>query len=61
MNTIGDMQNEMDCLYHYNEIDYNHDFVIFLWLNLKPFPRASDNFLFNCEIIELVSIYIKWV
>ena len=24
--TIGDMQNEMDCLYHYNEFEYNHDF-----------------------------------
>ena len=30
MNTIGDMQNEMYCLYHYNEIEYIHDFVIFL-------------------------------
>ena len=26
MNTIDDMQNEMDCLYHYNEFVYNHDF-----------------------------------
>ena len=26
MNTIGDMQNEMDYLYHYNEFEYNHDF-----------------------------------
>ena len=61
MNTIGDMQNEKNYLNHYNEFEYNHDFVIFLWLNLKPFPRVSDNFLFKCEIIELVSIYIKWV
>ena len=27
MNTIDDMQNEMDCLYHYNEFEYNHDFL----------------------------------
>ena len=26
MNTIGDLQNEMDCLYHYIEIEYNHDY-----------------------------------
>ena len=55
------MQNEKYFYDHYNEFVYNHDFVIFIWLNLKPFPRASDNFSFNCEIIELVSIYIKWV
>ena len=23
-----DMQNEMDCLYHYNEFEYNHDFQL---------------------------------
>ena len=28
MNTIGDMQNEMVCLYHYNEFEYNHDFQL---------------------------------
>ena len=28
MNTIDDMENEMGCLYHYNEFEYNHDFVI---------------------------------
>ena len=26
MNTIGDMQNEMDFSYHCNEFEYNHDF-----------------------------------
>ena len=26
MNTIDDMQNEMDCLYHCNEFEYNHAF-----------------------------------
>ena len=26
MNTIDDKQNEMYCLYHYNEFEYNHDF-----------------------------------
>ena len=30
MNTIDDMQNEKDYLYHYNEFEYNHDFVKFL-------------------------------
>ena len=25
--TIGDMQNEKNYLYHYNEFEYNHDFV----------------------------------
>ena len=29
MKTIDDTQNEMDCLYHYNEFEYNHDFVKF--------------------------------
>ena len=27
MNTIGDMQNEMDFYDHYNEFEYNHDFL----------------------------------
>ena len=27
MNTIGDMQNEMDYTHHYNEFEYNHDYV----------------------------------
>ena len=31
MNTIDDKQNEMDFYDHYNEIEYNHNFVIFLW------------------------------
>ena len=30
MNTIDDMQNEMDCLYHYNEFVYNHDLVVII-------------------------------
>ena len=30
METIGDMQNEMDFYDRYNEFEYNHDFVIFL-------------------------------
>ena len=30
MNTIGDMQNEMDCLYHYNVFEYKHDLVIII-------------------------------
>ena len=29
MNTIGDMQNEMNFFHHYNEIEYNHYFEIF--------------------------------
>ena len=28
MKTIGDMQNEMGCLFHYNEFEYNHDFQL---------------------------------
>ena len=28
MNTIDDKQNEMDCLYHYNEFEYKHDYEI---------------------------------
>ena len=28
MNTIDDMQNEMGCLNHYNEFEYNHDFQL---------------------------------
>ena len=28
MNTIGDMQNEMDFYDHYNEFEYNHDFQL---------------------------------
>ena len=27
MNTIGDMQNEMDFHDYYNEFEYNHDFL----------------------------------
>ena len=30
INTIGDMQSEMDFVYHCNEFEYNQDFVIFL-------------------------------
>ena len=30
MNTIGDMQNEMDYLYHYNEFEYKHDLVVII-------------------------------
>ena len=30
MNTIGDMQIEMDFYSHYNEFEYIHDFVILL-------------------------------
>ena len=26
MNTIDDLQNEMDFFYHCNEFEYNHDF-----------------------------------
>ena len=33
MNTIDDMENEMGCLYHYNEFEYNHDFVIIFMKN----------------------------
>ena len=29
MNTIGDMQNELNFFTHYNEIEYNHSFEIF--------------------------------
>ena len=29
MNTIVDKQNEMDFYGHYNEFEYNHDYVIF--------------------------------
>ena len=28
MNTIGDMRNEKDYLYHCNEFEYNHDFQL---------------------------------
>ena len=31
MNTIGDMQNEMDFFGRCNEFEYFHDFVKFLW------------------------------
>ena len=31
MNAIDDMQNEMDFSYHYNEFEYNQDYVIFFW------------------------------
>ena len=31
MNTIDDMQNEMDFYSHYNEFEYNHDFLKVLW------------------------------
>ena len=44
MNTIDDIQNEMDCLYHYNEFEYNHDFVIFLYhyfIHLYPLLLIS--------------------
>ena len=60
-NTIGDMQNEKDFYSHYNDFEYNHDFVIFLfiWLNLKTFPRASDDFLFNSYIYMLLSEIVK--
>ena len=27
INTIDDMQNEMDYLNHYNEFEFNHDFL----------------------------------
>ena len=30
MNTIGDMQNEIDFYGHCNEFEYNQDYVIFL-------------------------------
>ena len=30
MNTIEDKQNEMDFYDHYNEFEYNHDFLKFL-------------------------------
>ena len=30
MNTIDDMQNEMDFYDHYNVFEFNHDYVIFL-------------------------------
>ena len=30
MNTIDDMQNEMDFYDHYKMFEYNHDFVILL-------------------------------
>ena len=31
MNTIDDMQNEMDFYDYYIDFEYNHDFVIFLY------------------------------
>ena len=31
MNNIGDMQNEKYFYDHYNEFEYNHDFLKFLW------------------------------
>ena len=30
MNTIGDMQNEMDFFDHCNEFEYNHDYKIMI-------------------------------
>ena len=32
MNTIDDMQNEMDFYSHYNEIEYNHDLVAIVFI-----------------------------
>ena len=33
MKTIDDMQNEMDFYDHYNEFEYNHDFLAILLKN----------------------------
>ena len=30
MNTVDDMQNEMNFFYHCNKFEYNHDFLKFL-------------------------------
>ena len=43
MNTIGDMQNEINIFYHYNMFEYNHDFVIFLDNNVYLLFRMKNS------------------
>ena len=43
MNTIVDMQNEIDFFYHCKKFIYNHDFVIF-------FQKIDDALLVNVNL-----------
>ena len=57
MNTIDDMQNEMGCLYHYNEFEYNHDFVILLkYKYIYISMNTKNNYIFLKPIISPVSL-----
>ena len=68
MNTIDDMQNEKNFYDHYNEFEYNHDFVIFLWkiddtllgyvvLYEKDYYKVSLFWVNNFTIWKIFTIY----
>ena len=52
MNTIGDMQNEMDFFYHWKKFQYNHDCVIFFW-------KIGNAFLVYAVLDNNVFLYEK--
>ena len=64
MNTIGDMQNEMDFYDHCKKFEHNHDFVIFFGKNddalLEYDVLDSEVYLLfrmnNFTIYKIVSI-----
>ena len=41
MNTIGDMQNEMDFFYHCNKFEYNHDYLIMITMTWNDKINSS--------------------
>ena len=51
MNTIYDMQNEMDCLSHYNEFVHILDFEIVFWKN-------DDSLLVLGVLDKIVLLYL---
>ena len=61
MNIIGDMQNEMDYLNHYNEFEYKHDFVKLMkysYIYISMYTKY--NYMYMCESINFyTNTFIK--
>ena len=57
MNTIGDMQNEMDFYDHYNEFEYNHDYLKLMKHSyIYKSKYIKYNYTDMCESILTLSI-----
>ena len=63
MNTIDDMQNEKYFYNHYNEFEYNHDFLKFLWKidDVMEVHLIWDDNVYLCEIDYLEFLLLVYL